>query len=53
MPDQIYKFAPEEVWFTSDTHFGQVKAKIEAQVAAAKAAAGIKMSDVEAVIKIL
>lgn len=22
MPDQIYKFAPEEVWFTSDTHFG-------------------------------
>ena len=22
MPEQIYKFAPEEVWFTSDTHFG-------------------------------
>lgn len=22
MPEQIYKSAPEEVWFTSDTHFG-------------------------------
>ena len=22
MPEQIYKFPPEEVWFTSDTHFG-------------------------------
>ena len=22
MQDQIYKFNPEEVWFTSDTHFG-------------------------------
>ena len=22
MPEQIYKYAPEEVWFTSDTHFG-------------------------------
>ena len=23
MPEQIYKFEPSEVWFTSDTHFGQ------------------------------
>lgn len=22
MPEQIYKFDPSEVWFTSDTHFG-------------------------------
>ena len=22
MPEQIYKFEPSEVWFTSDTHFG-------------------------------
>lgn len=51
----VYKFEPENIWFTSDTHFyhaniirfngrsfAEVKAKIEAQVEAAREASGLR-----------